>query len=231
MDPLNPMSDLLISQNVQIPILGLLVNLALAALLTFLAGETYGRYGEVLSNRRAFARNFLPIALTTVLIITVVKSSLALSLGLVGALSIIRFRTAIKDPQELAFLFLIISIGLGLGADQRLVTVVAVLFILAIILLRARLGGAGADGEALYLSLSGPTGGGADLPTIVALLETHCGELELRRFDRSPEGLEAAFALRFAGFEQLNACQAALMDLDPGLHLSFLDQAGLGSLD
>ena len=52
------------------------------------------------------------------IIITIVKSSLALSLGLVGALSIVRFRTAIKDPEELSFLFISIAIGLGMGANQ-----------------------------------------------------------------------------------------------------------------
>ena len=47
------------------------------------------------------------------LIITVVKTSLALSLGLVGALSIVRFRSAIKDPEELLYLFFSIAIGIG----------------------------------------------------------------------------------------------------------------------
>ena len=50
--------------------------------------------------------------------ISVVKSSLALSLGLVGALSIVRFRAAIKDPEELVYLFFCIAIGLTLGADR-----------------------------------------------------------------------------------------------------------------
>lgn len=50
------------------------------------------------------------------LVIFVVKSSLALSLGLVGALSIVRFRTPIKGPEELVYLFLSIAIGLGFGA-------------------------------------------------------------------------------------------------------------------
>ena len=56
------------------------------------------------------------ITMTTMLIISIVKSSLALSLGLVGALSVIRFRAAIKEPEELTYLFLTIAIGLGFGA-------------------------------------------------------------------------------------------------------------------
>ena len=47
------------------------------------------------------------------------KIFLALSLGLVGALSIVRFRTPIKEPEELAYIFLAIAIGLALGADQK----------------------------------------------------------------------------------------------------------------
>ena len=57
-----------------------------------------------------FFKNFTSLTLITTLIITVVKSSLALSLGLVGALSIVRFRAAIKEPEELVYLFICIAI-------------------------------------------------------------------------------------------------------------------------
>ena len=73
------------------------------------------------------------ICLTTILVISVVKSSLALSLGLVGALSIVRFRTPIKEPEELAYIFLAIAIGLALGADQREVALISVPIVLLVI--------------------------------------------------------------------------------------------------
>ena len=79
------------------------------------------------------------ICLTTLLVISVVKSSLALSLGLVGALSIVRFRTPIKEPEELAYIFLAIAIGLALGADQREVAATALPIILIVISLIDRL--------------------------------------------------------------------------------------------
>ena len=72
------------------------------------------------------------VLLTTVLVISIVKSSLALSLGLVGALSIVRFRTPIKEPEELAYLFLCIAAGLGLGANQTLPTIIAIILILTV---------------------------------------------------------------------------------------------------
>ena len=64
------------------------------------------------------------LAITTTVVITVVKFSLALSLGLVGALSIVRFRAAIKEPEELIYLFLIIGIGLASGSGQHYISFV-----------------------------------------------------------------------------------------------------------
>ena len=94
---------LLSQQNIPFDPLDFLVNLVLAAVLCTLLAWAYGRFGRSLSNRERFASNFVLLGITTMVIISIVKSSLALSLGLVGALSIVRFRSAIKDPEELTF--------------------------------------------------------------------------------------------------------------------------------
>lgn len=78
----------------------------------------YSKFGKTLSNRKAFSDIFWLLAMTTTIVIMVVKFSLALSLGLVGALSIVRFRAAIKEPEELVYLFLVIAIGIACGAGQ-----------------------------------------------------------------------------------------------------------------
>ncbi|MCP3917131.1 MAG: DUF4956 domain-containing protein [bacterium] len=118
---------------IDIQLTTVVVNLLLAGAMAHALGFVYVRCGRSLSNRRAFARTFVLLACTTTLIITVVKSSLALSLGLVGALSIVRFRAAIKEPEELAYLFLTIAIGLGLGANQLQVTIAAFALIVAFV--------------------------------------------------------------------------------------------------
>ena len=87
-----------------------------------------------MSNRKTMAFNLLLLVLITSLVISIVKSSLALSLGLVGALSIVRFRTAIKEPEELIYLFIAIAIGLGIGANQYYITVIAFIVIILIII-------------------------------------------------------------------------------------------------
>ena len=103
----------LTTQSAQAPVVEFIINLVLAAILSFILNRIYVKYGTALSNRKMFAGNFILITTTTMLVITIVKSSLALSLGLVGALSIVRFRSAIKEPEELSYLFLSIGIGLG----------------------------------------------------------------------------------------------------------------------
>ena len=84
----------------------------------------FERNTRTLSGFTQIARILPPLAGTIFLVIVIVKSSLALSLGLVGALSIVRFRTPIKEPQELVYLFLAIGIGLGYGANLTLHTTV-----------------------------------------------------------------------------------------------------------
>ena len=110
----------------------LVINLGVGVFLSILLRWHFKHFGSTLSNREEFSQVCPFILLTTILIITVVKSSLALSLGLVGALSIVRFRTPIKEPEELAYLFIAIAMGLGLGADQLVPTLVAGPLILAV---------------------------------------------------------------------------------------------------
>ncbi len=119
------------ASNLAIP--SLLLNLLLGAALGGLLRAQYVRFSASLANRELFARNVIPIILAVTLIIMVVKASLALSLGLVGALSIVRFRTPIKDPEELVYLFIAIAIGLGLGAEQSVATAASIGLILAIL--------------------------------------------------------------------------------------------------
>ena len=78
----------------------LILNLSIGIVLSLILRWHFQRFGSTLSNRSEFNLVFPFVLLTTVLIITVVKSSLALSLGLVGALSIVRFRTPIKEPED-----------------------------------------------------------------------------------------------------------------------------------
>jgi len=66
---------------IEIPLSGFIFNLILAAILSSFLSLFYTRYGHSLSNRKLFARNFVFLSVITTLVITIIKSSLALSLG------------------------------------------------------------------------------------------------------------------------------------------------------
>jgi hypothetical protein len=102
------------------------VNLFIGGLLALYLRFLYSRCGVSASDADSVTRAFPMLTIITTAVIFVVKSSLALSLGLVGALSIVRFRSAIKEPEELVYLFLCIAIGLSLGAQQPMVAIMLV---------------------------------------------------------------------------------------------------------
>ena len=125
--------DFFVNKTIQIDINGFILSLISSVILSLLVQIFYVRFSSTLSNRMNFSKNFIILATTTCIIIVIIKNSLALSLGLVGALSIVRFRAAIKEPEELVYLFLVIAIGLGCGAGQIKVITVGILTSLLII--------------------------------------------------------------------------------------------------
>ena len=192
MNDANFLQGFFTSEIIQITHWGFIFNLILTGLLTYILGKIYIRYGMSLSNRKDFARNFVLLGLATMLIITIVQSSLALSLGLIGALSIVRFRAAIKEPEELIYLFLTIAIGLGMGANQRYKTVIAFIAISLIIWLNSKVSKKTQDKQG-YLTLSSKNPDLWSIKTINNLIEQQSVEYKLQRFDKTEKFLEALF--------------------------------------
>lgn len=212
-----------VEQAAPVSITSLVISLVLAAILSYILGEVYIKYGTAISNRKRFASNFILLTMTTTLIITVVKSSLALSLGLVGALSIVRFRAAIKEPEELAFLFLTIAIGLGFGANQWILTIVAFIIILGGIMMKRKYFKTEKNHN-LYLTISGDAKD-IQLESIVNILKKHCSIVHLRRFDKSAKGVaEAIFNVDFESFEGFEKAKKELESLSKNLSISYLDK-------
>jgi hypothetical protein len=205
---------------------GFIINLILAAMLSFIMSKVYARYGHSLSNRSEFAKNFMLLSMTTMLIITIVKSSLALSLGLVGALSIVRFRAAIKEPEELAYLFLSIAVGLGLGADQRIITLIAFFIIMGTICLK-RFSTKTEENHNLYLTVNSHNPQKVELSEIIDVLHRHCAVVNLKRFDESNEMLEASFFVEYENFSRLNDSKSELEKLGDSVKITFLDNKGI----
>lgn len=129
------LNDLLVSNGDGVEVIPTLIAFAICLVMAFILRKFYQERSYSLSGKSHIA-SIIPILSAVVfLVIVVVKSSLALSLGLVGALSIVRFRTPIKEPEELVYLFLAIALGLGYGAGHILITSLLVTVILGVIYL------------------------------------------------------------------------------------------------
>ena len=205
---------------IQITHWGFIFNLILTGLLSYLLGKIYIRYGMSLSNRKDFARNFVLLSLATMLIITIVQSSLALSLGLIGALSIVRFRAAIKEPEELIYLFLAIAIGLGMGANQRFKSVIAFVAISLIIWLNSKVSKKPQDKQG-YLTLSSKNPDLWSVKTINDLIEQQSDDFKLRRFDKTENFLEALFLVTLSDPQVIENIDQELRAKDSSIQIIF----------
>ena len=209
----------------------LMISLIVGVALAFVMRWHFEKFGSTLSNRSEFAQVFPLLILTTVLIITVVKSSLALSLGLVGALSIVRFRTPIKEPEELAYLFIAIATGLGLGADQIVPTVLAVSFILVVVGIQ-RWSRQGDRQRNLYLSVNFSPEAGSERPmdALGDVVSRHVENGDLRRVDAHDDTMEVTYFLDVATPERISALVEDLQASFPGIDVTFIDQNQLPSV-
>ena len=226
MEGINYYTSLLSSAEFQTGLLELTVNIILSAIMAFILGRIYNKYAHSLSNREGFSKNFVALAMTTTLIITIIKSSIALSLGLVGALSIVRFRAAIKEPEELTYLFLTISIGLGLGAGQPIITLIAIAVIIIILIINSTISSGKSKKNEIYnLVISTTDDTKVELSKVTELLEKYCNTVKLKRFDEAEKSLEALFFIEIKEFSELEKMKKDLNDLSGKLKITFIDNS------
>ena len=208
----------------KISILGFFFKLILVALLSYLLGLVYLKFGKSLSNRSALANSFPLLGLAIMSTITVVKSSLALSLGLVGALSIVRFRTPIKDPEELIYLFLCITIGLATGADQYFVSLAIVLGVL-ILNLFLRKTSIKINSKEGSFNLFIVCEEKIEFSKIINILKKYCRYVNLRRFSGivDESNNDICFSIILSNLSDLVNLQSELKNLSPNIKFDFID--------
>lgn len=202
-----------------------LIQLGLAFVMASILRIVYIRFGTSISNRKAFSVNFFLLAMTITFIITIVKSSLALSLGLVGALSIVRFRSAIKEPEELAYLFITIAIGIGLGANQILLTTAAFIIIVAAIVLTSLLRKDKNHGSVANLSIllnveleNAPT-----LEQLTSIVKEHSKQYTVRRFIQDTASFDVGIACELSNESDIDQIRKKCANLNSNLQINYLN--------
>lgn len=206
-----------------IPIFDFLINIILCFTFAYFLKILYIKYGSSLSNRKEFSKNFILLALVTMLIITIVKSSLALSLGLVGALSIVRFRSAIKEPEELTFLFFCISIGLGFGASQSVITMVGFVVIASSIVINHYFENEISSNENLFLTININDKNNVNLNSITDVLFQYCKYVDLKRYDEDESHIEINYIIAIEKQKTFTQLRDDLLKLNRNTKVTFID--------
>lgn len=112
-------------------IIALIMGFVVGAVIAFVYRKCYR--GVLYSP--SFAMTLVMLTLITTPVVMCIKSDIALSMGMVGALSIVRFRTAVKDPMDTAYMFWALTMGILLGAELYVIALVVVLGISVVLLL------------------------------------------------------------------------------------------------
>ena len=99
-------------------VLDTVIGLAFALVLGLFIFVIYKKTFSGIMYSNGFAMSLIGLSLVTTLVIMAVTSNVVLSLGMVGALSIVRFRAAIKEPMEIVFLFWALAVGIVIGAGM-----------------------------------------------------------------------------------------------------------------
>ncbi|MDO4339770.1 MAG: DUF4956 domain-containing protein [Eubacteriales bacterium] len=124
----------LIANNTALPLAQIVLGLLVALFLAFCEYHIYRATYSGVKYSKEFNTTLMMLCIITTLVIMIIGSNLTLSLGLVGALSIIRFRTAVKDAKDAAYLFWSIGIGLACGSSLYVIGLVGSAVIAAMLL-------------------------------------------------------------------------------------------------
>ena len=222
------MTDLNTNLNLQeISIDGLLWNFLICILLSFTLCWHFNNRAKKRYLRRDLGLVLPVICLTTLLVISVVKSSLALSLGLVGALSIVRFRTPIKEPEELAYIFLSIAIGLALGADQQEVAVISTVIILAVISLIDKLRPKYSTTDANLMLSVEVDKINTSTESLLSMVESISPDANVRRIDQDQKRLSVTALLKVKDAAAINRLSKDFQEKFPQGSFSFIDDSSM----
>jgi uncharacterized membrane protein YhiD involved in acid resistance len=153
-------------------LLSLLVSLACSFVITVVYRFTYHGPGY----SKGFIASLIVLSLITSLVIMVIGNNLARAFGLVGALSIIRFRTAIKDTVDIVFLFFGLAIGMAAGVGYFKLAVAGTLFISSVLLVASKANIRLFRGEQFLLQLQLAD---EDVRGVQKLMDGYCSSYEL----------------------------------------------------
>lgn len=128
----------IIEQSPNLSLNDILINILMATALAIAIYVSYWYTHVGTAYSRKFNVSLITLTILTATVMTVIGNNIALSLGMVGALSIVRFRTAIKDSRDTTYIFWAIIVGISCGAGDYLVATVGSVVVFVVLLLLGR---------------------------------------------------------------------------------------------
>ncbi len=182
-------------------LVNILVALLCGLLIAWLYRNTYRGPGYSV----AFVNSIVLLAMITSLVMMVIGNSLARAFGLVGAMSIIRFRTAVKDTQDIVFIFFSLSIGLATGVGYHRIAILGTVFIGLILYLMSKTGLSSPDRKEYLLQFS-YAANGHDTPSYLPVMREYCRQHKVinTRTLGNPDQLELSYYVRFKNEDNYN---------------------------
>ncbi len=116
----------------------IVMNLGVSFLIGLFIFYVYKKTFQGVLYQRSFNIGLVVLSMVVTLIIMTISGNLVLSLGMVGALSIVRFRTPIKDPIDLVFIFWAITVGIANGVGYFNITIIGSVFMTIVLLFMTR---------------------------------------------------------------------------------------------
>jgi len=183
--------EALVQMQVKMPIQTVLLVLIIAFLVSLIIYLTYkNTYSGVMYNPR-FNVSLIMITMVTTIVMVVIGSNISVSLGMVGALSIIRFRTAVKDPRDTAFIFWCVVSGLACGTQNYTIVIVGSVFICLILFLFKKL--ATRDNK-YVLIVKGPK---FDIPAVEKAINTNVKHYSCKGKYVTKDNIELIYDIKF----------------------------------
>ncbi len=204
----------------ELSVSAILLCICITALLGAYIFILYRRINQASFYNRSFNISLVAIAVITSAIIITIQSNIVVSLGMVGALSIVRFRTAVKDPLDLVFLFWSISVGIICGAGFALIAVIAsvVLTIIILVLLSVK--------QSRNVTLMSIRANNFEAENMIMdIIKNNCTYSNVRAQNMDANGMDMTVEIRIKEKERL---VHELMNSDFTESLSFVESEGNG---
>lgn len=214
---INKIGQLVRDPSVQVDMVGFVFALVISALMSIAVSAMYQIFYENRSTGSQIHRSFLLLGPSITALFIAVQFSLPLSLGLLGALSIIRFRTPVKEPEEIGFVMLLVACSVVTATFQFLLLLTLLVIALVFLLAKSRFGalqGSKRNDGMLLLVIEGEVQSGAR-GEILRLFEKHVRRGSLQGISFSSGLSTLHYSFTSLQDEQLDKLEASLREVAP----------------